>query len=74
MIILDAPIQQDKIIALLNAYDQDGVSFQFDHKKGIQLHFTTNQSDLATAAKVAKAAIKAEPWGGVLYFQARVAK
>jgi hypothetical protein len=75
MIFLNAPIQQDKIIALLDGYDQDGVTFKFIEKKApMKLLFETNQEDLEAAAKTAKNLVKAEPWGGVLFFQAGVEK
>ncbi|WP_318764790.1 hypothetical protein [Lactiplantibacillus carotarum] len=72
MIFLNAPVAQDKIIDLLNNYDNDGVSFEFVDKQGMKLRFKTNQTDLEAAAKLAKSAIKAESWGSVLFFQAGV--
>ena len=65
MIEITLPMQQDKAIALLEAYKEDDTTFTF-----IKLYFETNESDLDKAAKIAKAAIKAESWGSVLYFQA----
>ncbi len=70
MIEITLPMQQDKAIALLEAYKEDGMTFTFKEKKGIKLYFETSESDLDKAAKIAKAAIKAESWGSVLYFQA----
>lgn len=70
MIEITLPMQQDKAIALLEAYQAEGVTFTFKEKKDIKLYFETSESDLDKAAKLAKAAIKAEPWGSVLYFQA----
>ncbi|RRK10269.1 hypothetical protein D1831_08525 [Lactiplantibacillus garii] len=72
MIFLNAPVAQDQIIALLNNYNQDDVTFEFVDKQGMKLRFKTNMADLEAAAKTAKAAIKAENWGSVLYFQAGV--
>ncbi|WP_414838684.1 hypothetical protein [Carnobacterium sp. TMP28] len=69
MIELTLPMQQDKAIALLEAYQEEGISFTFKEKKGIKLYFNTTEADLDKAAKLAKAAIKAESWGSVLYFQ-----
>lgn len=75
MIFLNAPISQDKIIDLLNNYNEDGLTFKFKEKQGnMKLLFETNASDLDAAAKAAKKAIKAQPWGTVLYFQAGVEK
>lgn len=74
MIFLNAPIQQTQIIDLLNNYNENGVTFELQSKKGMKLVFKTNMEDLEAAAKLAKATIKAEPWGSVLYFQAGVEK
>ncbi|WP_268870691.1 hypothetical protein [Latilactobacillus fuchuensis] len=38
----------------------------------MKLLFETNQTDLEAAVKVAKATIKAQSWGAVLFFQAGV--
>ena len=70
MIEITLPMQQDKAIELLNAHQEEGVSFTFKEKKGIKLYFETNTEDLDQAVKIAKATIKAQPWGAVLYFQA----
>lgn len=69
MIEITLPMQQDKAIALLENYNEEDVTFTFKEKKGIKLYFETSESDLDKAAKLAKAAIKAETWGSVLYFQ-----
>lgn len=74
MIEITLPMQQDKAIELLNAHQEDGVSFTFKEKKGIKLYFETTTEDLDQAAKIAKSAIKAQPWGAVLYFQAAPVK
>lgn len=70
MIEINAALSQDQIIELLNNYDENGLTFTFKEKKGIKLIFETNGEDLEAAAKAAKAAIKAEAWGSVLYFNA----
>ncbi|MGM0523871.1 MAG: hypothetical protein ACQER2_07500 [Bacillota bacterium] len=69
MIEISSPTQQERIIELLTAIDTGDVTFTFKEKKGISLYFETNASDLEEAAKIAKSAIKAEPWGTVLYFR-----
>lgn len=69
MIEISSPTQQDRIIELLTAIDKGDVTFTFKEKKGISLYFETNTDDLEEAAKIAKSAIKAEPWGTVLYFR-----
>lgn len=70
MIELSAPIQQDKIIELLDGLEKNGMTFKYKEKKGIKLFFEVETDDLVAAARLAKESIKAEPWGSVLYFQA----
>ncbi|MGX6978129.1 hypothetical protein ACWN8V_02460 [Vagococcus elongatus] len=69
MIAVNSAMQQDAIIELLNAFNKEGITFVFKEKSGIKLLFETNEGDLEKAAKLAKAEIKAQPWGSVLYFQ-----
>lgn len=69
MIKISSALQQDEIIELLEAYDEDGLDFKFSKKQGIALFFETNADDLEAAAKTAKSLIKAQPWGSILYFQ-----
>ncbi|WP_067841714.1 hypothetical protein [Amphibacillus sediminis] len=69
MIEISSAVQQDKIIALLNSYQEAGVEFSFKEKKGINLYFETNIDDLEKAAKLAKKAIKGQTWGSILYFR-----
>ncbi|GEL14038.1 hypothetical protein FC15_GL000197 [Lapidilactobacillus concavus DSM 17758] len=74
MIFLNAPIMQDKIIDFMNSYNENGLTFKLKSKNGMKLVFETNAEDLEAAAKAAKNAIHAQPWGTVLYFQAGVEK
>lgn len=74
MIVLTAPIQQEKIIKLLEAYSEEGLAYTFKEKQGIKLFFETTAEDLDAAAQKAKTIIKSEPWGSVLYFQAQAVK
>ncbi|MGX7350820.1 hypothetical protein RU97_GL000467 [Enterococcus canis] len=74
MIEISVALNQDQVIELLNKYDQDGITFTFKEKKGIKLYFETSADDLEAAAKAAKAEIKTQPWGSVLYFQSTPAK
>ena len=69
MIELSAPVQQDKMIELIESLDKDGMTFTFKEKKGMKVYFDTTAEDVAAAAKLVKAEIKAQPWGSVLYFQ-----
>ncbi|MGM0123717.1 hypothetical protein IGI37_001090 [Enterococcus sp. AZ194] len=70
MISIASAMQQDAIKDLLEAYNEEGISFTFKEKQGIKLIFETTAADKAEAAKKAKELIKAEPWGSVLFFQA----
>lgn len=70
MIELNAPIQQDKIIEFVDGLDIEGMTFTFKEKKGLKLLFETNAEDVEVAARAVREAIKAQPWGSVLYFQA----
>ncbi|MBT2217209.1 hypothetical protein KK120_15375 [Virgibacillus dakarensis] len=74
MIEISSAVQQDKIIELLSNYREEGTQFSFKDKKGINLYFETNTDDLEKAAKLAKSAIKNQPWGSVLYFRSSPAK
>lgn len=74
MIEISAAVHQDKIIELLNNYNEDGVQFSFKEKKGINLYFETNLEDLERASKLVSSAIKSQPWGTVLYFRSAPAK
>ncbi|RST94186.1 hypothetical protein CBF35_10760 [Vagococcus salmoninarum] len=70
MIELNAPVQQDKMIEFLDGSEIEGVTFTFKEKKGMKLFFEVNSEDVEEAARTARNAIKAQPWGSVLYFQA----
>ncbi len=68
MIGISSAMQQEDIKKLLEGYTGDDFSYTFKDKKGIQLRFEVT-GDPDAAAKKAKAMIKAEPWGSILYFQ-----
>lgn len=74
MIEISAAVHQDKIIELLNHYNEDGIQFSFKEKKGINLYFETDSEDLERASKLVSSAIKSQPWGTVLYFRSSPAK
>lgn len=69
MIEVMAPVQQDKIIELIDGLAKEGVTFSYKEKKGMKIYFETTAEDVASAAKMLKAEVKAQPWGSVLYFQ-----
>ncbi|WML38234.1 hypothetical protein RCG19_13480 [Neobacillus sp. OS1-2] len=74
MIEISAGVFHDKIIELLNNYNEEGIRFSFKEKKGINLYFETNAEDLKEASNLAKLTIKKQPWGSVLYFRSSPAK
>lgn len=67
MIIINSAMQQDNIKNLLAGIDQDGISFTFKEKRGIQLVFEAT-GDKERAVRLAKDSIKATDWGKVLYY------
>lgn len=67
MLIINSAMQQENIKELLGGVDQDGITYTFKEKKGIQLIFDyTGDGD--TAARLAKELIKGTDWGHILYF------
>lgn len=68
MISISSAMQQDAIKELLEGYSEGDFAYSFKEKKGIKMFFEVNGDSEAAAAK-AKALIKAQPWGSVLYFQ-----
>ncbi|SEO43741.1 hypothetical protein SAMN04488134_107139 [Amphibacillus marinus] len=69
MIEISSATQHENIINLLNKYNEADITFSYKRKKGINLYFETSSDNLEAAAKIAKAAIKKETWGTVLYFR-----
>jgi hypothetical protein len=68
MIVMNLPLMQDKVIALL---EENG--FKFVEKTGIKLKFETPTDDAASDARVAKDLVKASDFGSALYFNVEVA-
>ena len=68
MIIVNVAMQQDKVIELLESLEE-GIHFTYQEKKGIKLFFEVDTEDKEAAVKMVKEAIKAQPWGSVLFFQ-----
>lgn len=68
MISITSAVQQEQIKELLTTYEGEDFSYSFKEKKGIALFFDVTGDKVEAAAK-AKAMIKAQPWGSVLYFQ-----
>ncbi|EUJ30656.1 hypothetical protein MFLO_10358 [Listeria floridensis FSL S10-1187] len=72
MIIINCPMKRDYITELLEAHDQDGVTFKKVKEAGMKMSFETNIDDEEKAARIAKETIKATEIGSVLYFQVTV--
>lgn len=69
MISIASAMQQDAIKELLEGYSEGDFTYSFKEKQGIKLIFDVT-GDAEAAVQKAKALIKAQPWGNVLYFQA----
>lgn len=64
MVVVNSAIMQDKIISIVENCDE--YNFKFVKKEGIKIYFDVDTDDEATAATVAKKAIKSDPIGGTL--------
>lgn len=75
MIVINAPLCQDKIIDYVTSFEAEGGKFAFKEKKGIQLYFDVigENIDLDKAARAVKLGIKEQEWGSVLFFQCTAA-
>lgn len=71
MIIVNCALMQDKIIQIVESIQK--YNFSYVKTDGIRIYFKTSAKDLNDAAKVAKAAIKANPIGIALYLNVTVA-
>lgn len=71
MISIASAMQQEEIKKVLEDYSGEDVSYTFKEKQGIKLIFDVTGDPEQAAAK-AKALIKEQPWGSVLFFQAAV--
>ena len=67
MITVNSAMQQENIKTLLEGIEEEGVTFSFKEKKGIQLIFKIT-GEKEQAIRKAKDAIKGTDWGKVLYF------
>lgn len=71
MIIVNCALMQDKIIQIVESIKK--YNFKYVKTEGIRIYFKTNAQNLNDAAKVAKAAIKANPIGTALYLNVTAA-
>ena len=67
-VIIRAPMKGDEIAALLDGYSESGTTFTFEKRDGISLTFNVEGGGAADVCAMAKAAIKATPWGKILYY------
>lgn len=68
MVVVSSALYLDKMIAVLEAYDEDGVTFKLNSKQGMRATFSTTATDLDAAAKTAKAEIKKQSWASAILF------
>ena len=67
-VIIRAPMKGDKIAALLDGYTENGTTFTFEKKDDFSLTFDVTGDLASDICATAKSAIKATPWGKVLYY------
>lgn len=67
-IIIQTPLKNEEIKALLQEQEHEGISYTFIGKKGIGMEFECKGDKEPSAAAVAKQIIKSTDWGKVLYF------
>lgn len=65
---VNSPLMNDKIIALLSEYKENGIEFKFIKKNGIKLEFEVSGIEALEACVLAKNLIKGTEFGKVLYF------
>ena len=68
MIVISAPLQQQKMIDLIT----ETPDFTFIEKKGMKLFVETTREDEKNASRELRESIKAQPWGAGLFFQVDV--
>ena len=67
-VIIRAPMKGDEIAALLDGYSEGGTTFTFEKRDGISLTFDVAGDSATDVCAMAKGAIKATPWGKILYY------
>lgn len=67
-IIIQTPLKNEEIKALLQEQEHEGIRYTFIGKKGIGMEFECQGDKEPSAAAVAKQIIKSTDWGKVLYF------
>lgn len=72
MIKISSPLKRKEIEELLNGNTFNGVSFKLVNKAGMELHFETNNDDLAK--DIAKKTIKDSKFGRAIMFNVEIIK
>lgn len=67
-IIIQTPLKNEEIKALLEEKEHNGVQYRFAGKKGIGMEFEAAGENEKSAVDIAKQIIKSTDWGKVLYF------
>lgn len=67
-ILVRTALKAKDIQALLEAYDKDGVKFQFVSKKGMDMEFQVDCGEDTDAVALAKSIIRSTDYGKALYF------
>ena len=65
---VNTPMKGKDITELLEAYNENGVSFKFLKKTGLRHDFEVNGIDKDEAISLVKKIIRATPYGSALYF------
>lgn len=63
---VNTALKQNEIIELLNGNEIQGIHYTYIEKKGMNLIFEVSCEDGDEAIKVAKSAIKAQPFGSAI--------
>lgn len=67
-VIIRAPMKADELVALLDGYSEGGATLTFEKRDGIALTFDVTGDCTSDVCAMAKDAIKATPWGKILYY------
>ena len=67
-ILVRTALKAQDIQKLLEASNQDGVTFKFISKKGLDMEFLVDCDENTDAAAIAKSLIKSTDYGSALYF------
>lgn len=69
MLIVNAPLMTDRVRAVLDGYDKDGVTIRFVSREGMKLAFEMTGLVGYDAVDFVKKLIRSHDFGNALYFQ-----